>query len=202
MTHSFPRAAAVLAFAGLAGCASTQLNSEWKDPQFNGQDYRGQKLMVVCDADEEAVRRICQEQLAAEVTARGGSAEIAPEGSATARSSDLGPVLAAARSAGARGVLSASIAPAAARRSGLSVGIGLGGGIGRSGFGGVGVSAPIATGNPRPSAYAADGRLLDTGSGRVVWTANASTSASGDTAAEMNALARAVLDSAQKAGIL
>lgn len=194
-------AAAALA---LAGCASTQTNAEWKDPQYTGGSFRGQKLLVVCDASEEAVRRICQEQLAAEVIASGGTAEIAPDAAATDRSGGTAPVLAAARSAGARGVLSASIAPAALRSggSGVSIGVGVGGGFGGGGFGGIGVSTPIGGGSPRPSSYAADGRLLDATTGRVVWTANATTSAGGDVTAEMSALAKAVIASAQKAGML
>ena len=74
-----PLAAALL----LAGCASTQTGAEWIDPQFQNITLRGTRVMVVCEAADLPVRKLCQDVLAAEVTARGATPVIGPDGLAT-----------------------------------------------------------------------------------------------------------------------
>ena len=47
----------------LVGCASDNIQAEWTDPEFAGHSLRGEKVLIVCEANGEAVRRICQQQL-------------------------------------------------------------------------------------------------------------------------------------------
>ena len=43
--------------AGLvAGCATTEVNVQWSDPQFKGRSLRGEKVLVVCEAPDVAMR--------------------------------------------------------------------------------------------------------------------------------------------------
>jgi hypothetical protein len=74
-------------FAGLAGallmagCASTQLDAQWVDPQLANSSLRGAKVLVACEAAEAVVKRICQDRLAAEVTAHGATPVMAAQSS-------------------------------------------------------------------------------------------------------------------------
>ena len=76
MHHGFVFLACVLA---LTGCAATKIDTQWGDPQFAGRSLQGKRVLVACDAGDAALRRACQEQLAAEVTALGASAVAGPE---------------------------------------------------------------------------------------------------------------------------
>jgi hypothetical protein len=178
-TTSLARAVpAALALALTAGCASTQLDAQWADPQLSPNALRGVRVMVACEAYDAVIKRICQDQLAAEVVARGP-----------------------ARSAGARAVMTSYIVPSAAAVSpGLSLGIG-GFGFGGGGFGGgVGVSAPIGGGRVT-TGYSSSVRLTDAASGRLLWTAKASAPPSNDLNSQLNELTRAVFGAADKAGL-
>src|SRR5207248_11166547 len=52
-----------LAACALAGCASTQLEAQWVDPQLAHGTLRGARVLIACDAAETVVKRICQDQL-------------------------------------------------------------------------------------------------------------------------------------------
>jgi hypothetical protein len=82
---------------------------------------------------------------------------------------------------------------------GMQLSIG-GFGFGRSSAAGVGVSAPIGGGQVT-SGYSANGRVTDVASGRLMWTARASTPPSSDVNAQMAELSKSVLDAAGKAGL-
>lgn len=194
-------AAASLLGAVLAGCATPSVESQWSDPAFNGQSLRGARLYVVCEAPDEALARVCQERLAAEVVAYGGTAEAAPArlASPTGRVGTADAYLPDAKRAGARAVLLTSIGPTARTvGSGPSVGIGLGGfGSGRVG-GGLGISLPIG-GAQVSTTYAANTLLTDVPSGKLMWTAN-TTTPSGDVNEQVSGLVKAAMTGAQKAG--
>lgn len=205
-----PRHLASLAFAALAaGCASTPtLDAQWMDTQAPAQPLRGQRVLVACEAFDTVIRRICQDQLAAEVTARGATPVLAPDivpGPGTRVGDEAW--LPAAREAGARAVLAATVSQADSAGGGYYGGgpsIGLGGfGGSRGGGVGVGISVPIGGGGAMAPAtrYAATGRITDTASGRLLWTARASGAAGGDFGRQMGDLARAVLGAADKAGM-
>ena len=72
--ESRARAAAAIALLGLCGllcgdCASTAIQAQWADPQFAGRSLRGATVLVVCDANATAIKRFCQDQIAARLAA-------------------------------------------------------------------------------------------------------------------------------------
>lgn len=198
---SFATRAGVAALAALllAGCASTRIGAQWSDPQFAGSSLRGARVLVVCAAPELPLKQICQDRLAAELTALGASPVPAGDMPDAGRRPMAEAQLGAARSAGARAIFSTAVSPdAAIANPGPSIGIGLGGFGSRVG-GGVGFSLPIGGGSVR-TALGATGTLTDVSSGRTMWTATATTPASDDLKAQVDALGKAVAGAAQKAG--
>jgi hypothetical protein len=188
----------------MAGCASTQLDAQWVDPQLAATSLRGAKVLVACEAAEAVVKRLCQDSLAAEVIAHGGTAVMAPQTSldtSALRSPNDEPYLSAARAAGARAVLATTVAPSSTTVSpGFSLGIG-GFGVGSGGFGGgIGVSAPIGGGQVS-SGYSANARITNAENGRLMWTGKASSPPSGDVNGQVAELARTVMNAAGKAGL-
>ena len=198
-----PRGAtiALLALLG-AGCASTpQLDAQWSDASLAPGLLRGARVLVACDAAELVVRQICQDRLASEVVARGASPVFVPPETpiATDRSIDS-QLLAAARQAQAAGMLVMTVAVAVHDVS-APVSIGIGGfGFGSGGSVGMGVSAPVGGGRVT-AGYSANGRITDVASGRLVWTAKATSPPSADVNAQMAELSRIVLDAAGRAGV-
>jgi len=195
-------ASIALAAALAAGCASTpQLDAQWSDASVGPGLLRGARVLVACDAAELVVRQICQDRLAGEVSARGATPVFVPPETpiATDRSLDA-QLLPAARESGATAVMVMTVAVAVHDVSApFSVGIG-GFGFGSGGSVGVGVSAPVGGG--RVSAgYSANGRVTDVPSGRLVWTAKATSPPSSDVNAQMADLSRIVLGAADKAGL-
>jgi len=190
----------------LAGCASNRLDAEWIDPQFKGRSLRGTKIFVVCETPETAIRLNCEQQMAAQVTAAGGTPVRPEPTTATPANQPQGAEqnLAAARSAGAEAVLNSAIAPdATVVNPGPSVGFGVsgfrmgggGGGMGTS----VGMSAPVGS-RQVMTGYSANSTLIDVASGRLMWTARASAPPSRDLNDQLARLARDVVGGAQKAG--
>jgi hypothetical protein len=184
----------------LAGCASTHLDAQWADPQLAPGLLRGARVMVACEAHEVVLKQICQDRLAAEVSARGGTplplADTGSPGPGRAPVSEQ--ALASARAAGAKAVLVHAVTVAdVASGGGMSLSIG-GMSIGGSGGVGVGVSMPVGT--PRThSGYAIESRITDALSGRVLFTAKASARPSADTNAQLAELTRAVFAAADQA---
>ena len=199
-----PRAtlAASLAALAAAGCATTQIEAQWRDPQLEASYLRGARVYVACDAAELVIRQICQDQLAAEVGARGATA-VSPPGdlppATTDRSLDV-QLLNAARDAGAKAVMVMTVAPAYNQVS-SPVQIGIGGfGFGSSGSVGVGGSVPVGGGKVT-TGYSASSRLTDAGSGKLLWTAKASSPPSADVNAQMTELSKTTFGAADKAGL-
>ena len=190
--------AGLCAAALLAACASTPLDAQWADPQLvSGNPLRGARLLVVCEAPDLVLRRICQDQVAAQLVALGATPVSAPDTDSPGGSVQY---LAAAKAADAKAVLLTAIAPdSSVAKPGFSVGFGLGG-FGGGGFGGVGVSAPIGA-TRVATGYAASGSITDVTSGRLMWTARASASPSDDLNAQIAELAKAVVAGAGKAGL-
>ena len=186
----------------LAGCATTQLDAQWSDPQLGGSHYlSGARVMVACDAFELVLRQICQDQLAADISSRGGTPVFPPASVAisTDRSIDA-QLLPAARDAGAKAVMVMTLAAAASDVSqGVSIGLG-GFGFGRHSGVGVGVGVPIGGGRVT-TGYTANTRLTDVQSGRLVWTAKATAPPSGDVNAQIGELSKSVLGAADKTGL-
>jgi len=189
-------ATAIGVAAGLVGCATTQLDAQWVDPQLSPGSLRGARVMVACEAQEMVIRQLCQDQLAAEVVARGATPVQLPPASVPANDA----YAQAARMHDAKVILVQRVAPYGTSLSpGFSVGLG-GFNFGRGSGAGVGVSAPLGGGQVT-TGYAADTRLTDAGTGRLLWTAKASSPPSQNVQTQMQELARTVFASADKSGV-
>jgi len=197
----------VVSGAGLAGgCATTQVSVQWSDPQFAGRSLRSEKVLVVCEAPDLAMRGVCQDEIAAHLRTFGATPVIGSEPGLT-----VGPApandatLAAARAAGANAILGATVArDTTVVEGGSSVGFGFGG-FSRSGGGvtgrsaGVGLGVPVGGGREM-SSYRANLVLTDIASVRVMWTGTITTQASDDIGDQVRELARVGVEAARKAG--
>ena len=186
----------------LAGCASTTLDAEWRNTQLAPGYLHGSRVLVSCETAEPVLQRICEDRLAAGLAAQGvvpvlARLAAAPSGAVVTPDAQA---LDAARAQGAKAVFVVSLA-AASRSVNPGVSIGLGGfGFGRHTGGGIGVSVPIG-GGAVTTGYSANGHVTDTRSGRMMWSARASTPPSSDLNAQVAELARTVVDAADKAGL-
>lgn len=186
----------------LAGCAATRLDAQWADPQLVPGTLRGAKVMVACEAYEPVVKRLCLDQMASELTARGASPVLAPDAPNATPGRPVGEeqLLQAARLAGARAVWSTTMQIAdQAPGTGFSVGLGGFGGGSHVG-GGIGVSVPIG-GGQGSNGYAANAKLTEAGSGKVLWTGKASAKPSSDVGRQVGELARTLFEAGDKAGL-
>ena len=207
MHNTTNRPATLLATAAcaalLAGCATTQVDAQWRNVDLPPSYLLGASVLVTCETGEQVVKRICEDQLGADLRARGVRVLVAAPGalpSGVPVSATDVQYLPLARENGAKAVFSVSVGPAAQTVSqGVSLGIGLGG-FGRSVGGGVGVSAPIG-GGQFSQGYAASGRVTDVASGRLMWTARASSPPSSDVNQQFTELSKSVLDAAASAGL-
>jgi len=189
-----------------AGCAANPVQGQWTDPQFANHSLQGAKVLIVCDSSEPAVKRICEDQMRAQVAAAGAIPVIAPD-DANATGSVRDRASAAARKAGARASLIATVAPEITTVDpGPSVGIGVGGFGGLGGWhsggvgAGVGVSVPVGAGRV-DTAYAANIVLTDVDSGRVMWTSKVGTPGRQDINQQLASIAKNGIEAAQRAGI-
>ncbi|MGH8682833.1 MAG: hypothetical protein ACREVS_15520 [Burkholderiales bacterium] len=183
----------------IAGCASTRLEAQWSDPQFKGRSLRGTKVLVVCNANEPVVSRICQDKLAAQVAASGATPVTSLEGVAAGPTD---PTLAAARGAGATAVFGSTIGPEAVIvGAGPAFGFGIGGGSGNVG-GGVGISFPFGGGGGQvDTGYAANVVVTDVATGRLMWTSKVTTSSWQPLETQVGELVRTAVEGAQQAGL-
>ena len=202
---SLARLGALSSIAGLAlaaGCASTALDAQWADAQLPPNLLRGAKVMVMCEALDLTLQRLCQDQVAAGLASRGATPVVVPERiSVPIAQAVIDPqVLQAARDAGAKAVFVVTIGVSAQTvNQGMSISLG-GFGFGSHMGGGVGVSAPIGGGQVN-SGYSANGRVTDAASGRLLWTARATTPPSSNVTTQLSELAATVLVAADKAGM-
>ncbi len=206
-TRDGVRAAAIVCALFAAGCATRNVDAEWVDAQFTGHPLAGAKVYVTCTAHDLAVRRVCAERMAAQVSELGATPVLAPDsvdsGGAAAPTSAL---IGAARDAGTSAILRATISPDLTTVApGPSFSIGVGGfSMGRHSAGGVGVGVGVPLGGeagPVQTGYSANGALTDVATGRLMWTAKATTPPSTDVNQQLATLARYVLDAARKAGL-
>jgi len=198
-----------LAAALFAGCATTQMSAEWRDPSFAATSLKGQRLVVACRAPDDTMRRLCEDQWASQL---GASGVVALRSYSIPGLPAIGDNIEAIRSAlraqGATAVATMSLAPSdiAMVGSGAQVGVGLGGSSGgyRGGglsFGGIGISLPIGGGTVTQGMGAA-ARLVDVASGRLVWSGNASAPASGDVMGQVSSLTQVTTEALRKAGLI
>jgi hypothetical protein len=195
-------AALGLGMSLLAGCATTQLGSQYADPQFPAQALRGATVLVVCEAPETALRLICEREMTSQL-AQLGARPLTDAGLATSpagREPDGRRYLPAARAAGARAVFSTALSQEpgfAAPPPWLSIGLGSWGWSGVSG--GVGVTLPVG-GYQSGVGLAAAAVLNDVASGRLMWTAKASTPGA-EASQQLADLARVLAEAARQTGL-
>jgi hypothetical protein len=192
----------------LAGCASNNIQAQWSDPAFAGHSLHGEKVLVVCDARETAIQRVCQDRMTARLAASGVVPVTSPDTDKLAPDAAQAnaAVMATARSSGAKAVWRSTVAPdATVGTPGPTLGFGMGGFGGGSGAGGVGagVGVGVPVGPDRvETAYGANLVLTDIESGKVMWTSKVTTPASRDLNAQIDNLAQTGVEAAQKAGML
>lgn len=190
----------------LAACASTKINSQWVDPALSGAPLRGARVLVVCQAAELSIRRLCQEQIAAQLGRFGARAVmgqgVGPE--ITDRTAAAAQQLPAARAVGASALWFAAVAPDAAYVApGPSISFGIGGGSwggGGGAGGGVGISMPVG-GSSVSTAYGAESAVLTVAEGKVLWSAKAVAPPSDQVNQQLAELARVMVEAAQKANL-
>jgi hypothetical protein len=205
MKRSVPLArATIVALMVLVGCASApQREAQWIDPNIGTQSrfLRGEKILVACDAYDQALRQICQDRLYRDVLAKGASPVVAPAGTILLNDRELDSQLVPAAAAmGAKAIFIMSLTPATTSAgSGASLGIG-GFSFGGGGGGGVGLGIPIGGGRP-DTGFAANGRVTDVRSKRLVWTATVVAAPSADLESQTDSLSRSMLDAAHGAGL-
>ncbi len=193
----------------LAGCATTQINSQWKNPNFSGQSLISDRVLVACKARDETLRRLCEDQWLVKLGARGVSvvrsyslAGFPPVATATPDVIRL-----AANDNGSRTVVVMELTSSdiSVVNPGPQLGVGVGGGSGGYhgggfSFGGLGISLPIG-GATVTQGMASTTTVVDTASGALVWSANASTAADVNVAEQVSALTKTNVDELIKAGL-
>ncbi len=187
----------------LVGCATTQMDAQWTNPDYSGRKAQGGSVLVACEAQDLTLQRICEDQLAAAVSAGGAKPTLNSQLSAPASPpAGTDPYLAAAKRIGARAIVRMTLSSGqpVAVDSGPSIGIGIGGGSGRVGAGG-GISFPI--GGARVSqAYAAETALIDSSNGATMWSGRASSSTAQNATVQITELAQTTVGALQGTGLL
>jgi hypothetical protein len=197
--------AVTLASLALAACATTQLDAAWTNPDYAGRHLRGASVLVACEAQEPTLQRICEDQVAGQVAALGGTPTRSTQVAGQAPAAGTDPYLAAARRIGARAIVrtTLSVGAVAAAPAGPTIGIGVGGGSGgrgggwSGGFGGI--SFPVG-GTAVSSAYTSETALIDAGNGAIMWSARASSPTSQDVTGQIAELAKTAAGAMKQAG--
>jgi hypothetical protein len=193
----------------LAACATTRMDAQWTNPDYQGRNVRGASVLVACEAPDLTLQRICEDQLAAAVSSRGAkptlNSQLTPAGSAPPAGND--PYLAAAKRVGARAIVRMTVSSGqpVAVESGPSIGIGVGGGSGGyrgGGFGGgIGIGFPI--GGARVSqAFGAETALIDPANGATMWSGRASSTTAQNVTGQISELAQTTIEALQGTGLL
>jgi len=194
----------------IAGCATTEMTAQWKDPAYGGV-LAGSRVLVLCQARDDTLRRVCEDQWVTRLAAQGVAGirsyslpGFPPSGAANPEETAM-----AGRENGATAVASTQImlSDFAVVNPGPQVGFGVGGGSGGGyrggGFsvGGIGLSFPVG-GATTTRSLSSSTSLVDLASGAVIWSGSATTSASGDVTSQVGALTQVTIDALQKAGLI
>jgi hypothetical protein len=202
----------VLVLAALAaGCATPRITNEWRDAQQPLPALRGDRVLVVCRAFDETARRVCEEEWGRQLAAAGAQPVLSfSQPGFPVNAGDLSAEMReAAIRARAVAITSTTVqatgsAPTWGYGPQVGVGVGASGGSGGGsfGFGGVSISLPVGSGMPAGPSLAYNTAVVDVGSGRLAWSANASAPSSSDQRAQLADLTRITVDAMRKAGLL
>jgi len=197
----------------LAGCATTQMTAEWRNPGLAAASLKGGRVLVVCRAPDEAVRRGCEDQWSNQLGTRGVAAMRSysipgfPWASPDA-SEEMRVALVALQASGVATLASMTLyaGGVAVVNPGAQVGVGVsagGGGHRGGGFsvGGIGITFPIG-GATAAQSLAASSSLTEVAQGALVWSGSASAPASGDVSAQVGALTQVTIEAIQRAGLI
>jgi hypothetical protein len=191
----------------LAACATTRMDAQWSNPEYKGRSVKGASILVACEAQDLTLQRICEDQLAAAVSASGAKATLNSQLSAAAGAAGNDPYVAAAKRVGAQAIARMTLAAGqpVAVDSGPRIGIGVGGGSGGYGgggaAGGIGIGFPIG-GSRVTQAFGAETALIDPLNGATMWSGRASSSTSQDVTAQITELAQVTAEALKGAGLL
>ncbi|MEO6032536.1 MAG: hypothetical protein ABIP61_11650 [Burkholderiaceae bacterium] len=202
-SSGWARLAVLAVLTLLAGCATTTLDAEWRNTQLAPGYLHGARVLVSCETVEPVLQRICEDRLAAGLAAQGALPVLARLTAGPASGAVVTPdaqALAAARANGAKAVFVVSLV-VSSRTVSPGVAVGLGGfGFGRHSGGSIGVSMPMGGGGIT-TGYSAHGHVTDARSGRMMWSARASTPPSSDLNAQLAELSKTIVEAAGKAGL-
>ena len=201
----------LLLLAGVvAGCATTEMTAQWKDPAY-GSTLTGSRVLVLCQARDDTLRRVCEEQWATRLAAHGvaGIRSYSLPGFPPGGAANPEEMAMAGRESGATAIASTqlTLSDFAVVNPGPQVGFGLGGGSGGGyrggGFsaGGIGLSFPVG-GATTTRSLGSSTSLVDLASGAVIWSGSATTSASGDVTSQVGALTEVTIEALRKAGLI
>lgn len=200
----------LVAAAAIAGCATTEMTAQWKDPAYRGA-LTGSRVLVLCQARDDTLRRVCEDEWATRLAVHGvdgirsySLAGFPPGGAANPEEMAL-----AGRDNGATAVASTQITLSdfAVVNPGPQVGFGLGGGSGGGyrgggfGVGGIGLSFPVG-GATATRSLGSSTSLVDPASGTVIWSGSATTPAGGDMTSQADALTQVTIEALRKAGLI
>ena len=208
MSSGWKAIAGTSALLLLGACASTRMDAQWSNPEYLGKTARGGPVLVACEAQDLTLQRICEDQLAAAVSARGVKSTLNSQLAAAAGpATGTDPYVAAAKRVGARAIVRMTLgaSQAVAVDSGPRIGIGVGGGSwgggGSSVGGGVGIGFPVG-GSRVAQAFGAETALIDPSNGATMWSGRASSSTSQDLTAQITELAQVTASALAGAGML
>ena len=200
----------LLLAAAVAGCATTAMTAQWKDPGYRGT-LAGGRVLVLCQARDDTLRRVCEDQWATRLAAHGvtGIRSYALPGFPPGGAANPEEMALASRDNGANAVASTqlTLSDYAVVNPGPQVGFGLGGGSGGGyrgggfGVGGVGLSFPVG-GATTTRNLGSSTSLVDLASGAVIWSGSATSSASGDVTSQVGALTEVTIEALKKAGLI
>jgi hypothetical protein len=183
------------------------MDAQWSNPEYKGRSVKGASILVACEAQDLTLQRICEDQLAAAVSAQGAKATLNSQLSpATGAPTGNDPYVAAAKRVGAQAIVRMTLGagqPVAV--DGPRIGIGVGGGSGGYGgggaAGGIGIGFPIG-GSRVTQAFGAETALIDPSNGATMWSGRASSSTSQDVTGQITELAQVTAEALKGAGLL
>lgn len=192
---------AATALAILAGCATTQIDAQWTNPEYAGRTLRGASVLVACEAQEPTLQRICEDQVAGQMASLGAAPTRSTQVGGGAPAGGTDPYVAAARRIGARAIVRTTLNTGAvvAAPAGPTIGIGIGGGGGRIGGMG-GISFPVG-GSRVSSAYTSETAVIDPANGAIMWSARASSSTAQDPTGQIAELAKTAAGALRQSGL-